>query len=228
VIYGLADVHANVPPNAAGVTTAFVATAFATAFTIIDPVGMIPLTVSVTADATPTRRAAIVNQAILVAAIVIVVMGALGKSILDALGITLPAFTIAGGALLFLIAVDMLFGRKTGTKQTAEEEREGAESPNPAVFPLAVPMIAGPGTIATVLVLVTLAAGDREKLAVVFAAYAAAMVVTWLCMRLSTQMLRLIGTTGIHVVTRLFGILLSALAVQFILNGLAETPLLRH
>jgi multiple antibiotic resistance protein len=210
------------------VTTAFVATAFATAFTIIDPVGMIPLTISVTADATPARRAAIVNQAILVAGAVILVMGVVGKPLLDSLGITLPAFTIAGGALLFLIAVEMLFGRNPGTKQTPEEEREGAESANPAVFPLAVPMIAGPGTIATVLVLVTLAAGDGQKLAVVFAAYVCAMMVTWICMRLSTRILRVIGTTGVHVITRLFGILLSALAVQFVLNGLAQTPLLHH
>ncbi len=209
-------------------TSAFIATAFATAFTIIDPVGMIPLTVSVTANASPAQHSAIVDRAIVVAAIVILVMGILGKPLLDSLGITLPAFTIAGGALLFLIAVDMLFGRKTGTKQTAEEEREGAESTNPAVFPLAVPMIAGPGTIATVLVLVTLAGGDGQKLTVVFAAYASALAVTWLCMRLSTQILRVIGTTGTHVVTRLFGILLSALAVQFVLNGLAETPLLHH
>jgi multiple antibiotic resistance protein len=210
------------------VTSAFVATAFATAFTIIDPVGMIPLTVSVTAEATPARRSAIANQAAIVAALVILVMGIVGKTVLDALGITLPAFTIAGGVLLFLIAVDMLFGRKTGTKQTAEEERAGAESANPAVFPLAVPMIAGPGTIATVLVLVTLAAGDYAKLAVVFAAYACAMIVTWACMRGATRLLRLIGTTGIHVVTRLFGILLSALAVQFVINGLAATPLLHR
>jgi multiple antibiotic resistance protein len=210
------------------VTSAFIATAFATAFTIIDPVGMIPLTVSVTTGATPARRAAIVDQAILVAAVVILLMGIVGKTLLDSLGITLPAFTIAGGALLFLISVDMLFGRKTGTKQTPEEEREGAESANPAVFPLAVPMIAGPGTITTVLVLVTLAAGDGAKLAVVFVAYAGAMAVAWICMRLSTQLLRVIGTTGTHVVTRLFGILLSALAVQFVLNGLAETPLLHR
>jgi multiple antibiotic resistance protein len=210
------------------VTSDFVATAFATAFTIIDPVGMIPLTVSVTAGATPARRAAIVRQAILVAAVVILIMGVVGKRILESLGITLPAFTIAGGALLFLISVDMLFGRRTGTKQTPEEEREGAESTNPAVFPLAVPMIAGPGTIATVLVLVTLAGSDREELAVVFAAYACALAVAWICMRLSTQMLRVVGTTGIHVVTRLFGILLSALAVQFVLNGLAATPLLHR
>ena len=92
------------------------------------------------------------------------------------------------------------------------------------MFPLAVPMIAGPGTIATVLVLVTLAGGDRAKDAIVFAAFASAMLVTWICMRLSTRLLRVIGTTGIHVVTRLFGILLSALAVQFILNGLAQPP----
>ena len=209
-------------------TSGFVATAFATAFTIIDPIGMIPLTVSVTAGATPARRAAIVRQAILVAAVVILIMGVVGKRILESLGITLPAFTIAGGALLFLISVDMLFGRRTGAKPTPEEEREGAESTNPAVFPLAVPMIAGPGTIATVLVLVTLAGGRREKLAVVFAAYASALAAAWICMRLSTQMLRVIGTTGIHVVTRLFGILLSALAVQFVLNGLAATPLLHH
>ena len=160
-------------------TSDFVATAFATAFTIIDPVGMIPLTVSVTAGMPPARRAAIVRQAVFVAAIVILLMGVVGKRILDSLGITLPAFTIAGGALLFLISVDMLFGRRTGAKPTAEEEREGAESTNPAVFPLAVPMIAGPGTIATVLVLVTLAAGDREKLAVIFAAYAGALAVAW-------------------------------------------------
>jgi multiple antibiotic resistance protein len=219
--------NGNFPPNRVSkiVTTPFIATAFATAFTIIDPVGMIPLTITVTAASTGRERSAIVDRAILVATGVIFVMAIVGKVVLNSLGITLPAFTIAGGILLFLISIDMLFARKTGAKQTDEEEREGAESGNPAVFPLAVPMIAGPGTIATVLVLVSIAHGDRYELAIVFAAYASAIAVTWLCMRLSAQMLRLIGTTGIHVVTRLFGILLSALAIQFVINGLAETPL---
>ena len=207
------------------VTTPFIATAFATAFTIIDPVGMIPLTISVTASASGKERGAIVDRAILVAAAVIFLMAVAGKVILDSLGITLPAFMIAGGILLLLISIDMLFARKTGAKQTDEEEREGAESGNPAVFPLAIPMIAGPGTIATVLVLVSLAHGNHYEEALVFAAYASAMFVTWLCMRASAQLLRLIGNTGIHVVTRLFGILLSALAIQFVINGLAETPL---
>ena len=214
--------------DALGVTSSFVATAFATAFTIIDPIGMIPLTVAATAGYEPDARRAIVNRAVLVATGVILVMGILGKPLLDSLGITLPAFTIAGGVLLFLIAIDMLFGGKSGTKQSADEARAEAESNNPAVFPLAVPMLAGPGTIATVLVLVTLARGSREELAVVVAAYASALFVSWICMRLSTRILKLIGTTGTHVVTRLFGILLSALAVQFVLNGLAETPLLAH
>jgi multiple antibiotic resistance protein len=206
----------------------FIATAFATAFTIIDPIGMIPMTLGATARMSPERRNAIVDQAVLVAAGVILFMGVVGRIILDYLGITLPAFTIAGGVLLFLIAIDMLFARPTGAKRTEAEEREAAEVENPAVFPLAVPMIAGPGTIATVLLLVNLSHGDRWNLIVVSAAYALALLVTWLCMRGSSLLLRVIGKTGIHVISRLLGIILAALAVQFVLNGLGQTPLLRR
>ncbi|MFY9720026.1 MAG: MarC family protein [Candidatus Cybelea sp.] len=206
----------------------FVATAFATAFTIIDPIGMIPMTLGATVRDLPKRRNQIIDQAVTVAAVVILFMGVVGRLILDYLGITLPAFTIAGGILLFLIAIDMLFARPTGAKRTEAEEREAAMNENPAVFPLAVPMIAGPGTIATVLLLVNLARGDRVDLIIVALAYAVALFVTWLCMRASTMLMRVIGTTGIHVVSRLLGIILAALAVQFVLNGLALTPLLRH
>ena len=206
---------------------AFIATAFATAFTIIDPIGMIPLTLSATANDTPQRRNAIVNQAVIVAAGVILFMGAVGRVILNSLGITLSAFTIAGGILLFLIAIDMLFARPTGAKRTEDEEREAAQNENPAVFPLAVPMIAGPGTIATVLLLVNLSHGDRLDLLVVVLAYAAALAATWVCMRASGMLFRIIGTTGIHVISRLLGIILAALAVQFVLNGLAESLLRR-
>lgn len=206
----------------------FLATAFVTAFTIIDPIGMIPLTLGATATDAPARRNAIIDQAVLVAAGIMLFMGLVGRPFLEYLGITLPAFTIAGGIFLFLIAVDMLFARPTGAKRTEEEEREGAQTENPAVFPLAVPMIAGPGTIATVLLLIDLAHGNRIDLAVVAVAYALALFVTWLCMRASTLLLRLISTTGIHVTTRLLGIILGALAVQFVLNGLAQTPLITH
>ncbi len=206
----------------------FVATAFATAFTIIDPIGMIPMTLGATAHDLPKRRKQIINQAVLVAAVVILFMGVVGRVILNYLGITLPAFTIAGGVLLFLIAIDMLFARPTGAKRTEDEEREAALNENPAVFPLAVPMMAGPGTIATVLLLVNLSRGDRLDYAVVALAYAVALFVTWLCMRGASLLIRVIGTTGIHVVSRLLGIILAALAVQFVINGLAQTPLLRR
>lgn len=206
----------------------FVATAFATAITIIDPIGMIPMTLGATVRDSPQRRNAIVDRAVLVAAIIILVMGVVGRGLLDYLGITLPAFTIAGGILLFLIAIDMLFARPTGAKRTEAEEKEAAEVSNPAVFPLAVPMIAGPGTIATVLLLVNLSHGDRAELAVVAAAYACALLITWACMRASSLLLRAIGYTGVHVVSRLLGIILAALAVQFVINGLLQTPLLKH
>ncbi|HEY5258809.1 MAG TPA: MarC family protein [Candidatus Baltobacteraceae bacterium] len=203
----------------------FVATAFATAITIIDPIGMIPLTLAATAHASPERRTKIVDQAVLIAAGIMLFMGLVGQALLSYLGITLPAFLIAGGILLFLIAIDMLFARPNGAKRTEQEEREAAQTHNPAIFPLAVPMIAGPGTIATVLLLLNLTKGDRFEIAIVFAAYAAALVITWLCMRGATLLQRVAGTTGIHVVTRLLGIILAALAVQFVLNGIVQTPL---
>ena len=206
----------------------FVAGAFATAFTIIDPIGMIPMTLASTARVSVERRNQIVDQAVIVAAAIILVMGVVGRIVLDYLGITLPAFMIAGGILLFWIAMDMLFARPTRAKRTEAEEREAAAGENPAVFPLAVPMIAGPGTIATVLLLVNLSHGDRLELLVIALAYAAALIVTWFCMRGSTFVIRMIGTTGIHVVTRLLGIILAALAVQFVLNGIMQTPLLRR
>lgn len=206
----------------------FAITAFATALTIIDPLGMVPLTLSVTATASPQTRNKIVDLAILAAAGVICFMALLGRYVLLYLNITLPAFSIAGGVLLFLIAIDMLFGRQSGARVKPEEEREALEHDNPAVFPLAIPMLAGPGTIATVLLLVSLAQGDRVKLVIVFAAYAVALLAAWLCMRGAQFVLHWIGKTGVSVMTRLLGIILSALAVQFVINGLVKTPLFAH
>jgi len=206
----------------------FAATAFATAITIIDPVGMIPMTLAVTVPMPAERRGRTVDQAVLVAGAVMLVMGVVGRSILNYLGITLAAFSIAGGILLFLIAIDMLFARPTGARRTDEEEREAAAADNPAVFPLAIPMIAGPGTIATVLLLENLAHGSRVQLFLVFAAFAAALFVTWLCMRGSARFLSRMGKTGIHVVTRVLGIILAALAVQFVVNGIAQTPIVHR
>jgi multiple antibiotic resistance protein len=203
----------------------FAAKAFATAFTIIDPIGIIPITLTTTASFSPARRMRIVDQAVLVAGGIILFMAVVGQVILRYLGITLPAFTIAGGVLLLLISIDMLFARQTRARLTDEEEREATEVENPAVFPLAVPMLSGPGTIATVLLLVNTAHHDATDLFIIFLAYAVALSVAWACMRSATFLSRIIGTTGIHVVTRLLGVILAALAVQFILDGLKATQL---
>lgn len=204
----------------------FAATAFATAITIIDPIGMIPLTVTTTTNCAPAKRARVVDQAIAVAAAVMLAMGFVGPALLGYLGITLPAFGIAGGILLFLIAIDMLFARQTGARATSDEERDVGE--NPAVFPLAIPMIAGPGTLATVMLLVNLAHGDVAKDAMLALAYGAALAITWLFMRGAARYMHRIGTTGVHVVTRVLGIILAALAVQFVINGILQTPLVHH
>ncbi len=206
----------------------FAATAFATALTIIDPIGMVPLTLTTTANCAAVRRKRVVDQAVIVAAVVMLVMGIVGPAVLAYLGITLPAFGIAGGILLFLIAIDMLFARPTGARATTDEEREAQTGENPAVFPLAIPMISGPGTIATVMLLVNLCHGDVMRYASVFVAYVAALAITWGCMRGAAKYMHRIGTTGIHVVTRVLGIILAALAVQFVINGLVQTPLLHR
>lgn len=206
----------------------FGATAFATAITIIDPIGMIPITAATTAQFDRSKRNRIVDQAIVVAAVVMLAMGLVGPYLLDYLGITLPAFGIAGGILLFLIAIDMLFARPTGARATSEEERIAREGENPAVFPLAIPMIAGPGTLATVPLLLNLAHGNPARDLLVLFAYAAALAIAWLCMRGAARYLHKLGTTGIHVISRVLGIILAALAVQFVINGILQTPLVRH
>jgi multiple antibiotic resistance protein len=206
----------------------FAATAFATAFTIIDPIGMIPLTLGSTAHVPSGKRLRIIDTAVAVAAGIMLFMALVGPVLLRSLGITLPAFRISGGILLFMIAIDMLFARPTRAKRTDEEERAAAEAVNPAVFPLAVPMLAGPGTITTVLLLLNLSKGNAIELLILFAAYAVALGAAWLCMRGATLLLRAIGSTGIHVVTRLLGVILAALAVQFVLDGILGTALFRH
>jgi multiple antibiotic resistance protein len=203
----------------------FAVTALITAFTILDPVGMVPTTLALTAHATRDQRARIVDRAVLVSAIVIVLSASILRYLLQYLGITLPAFAIAGGILLLLIAIDMLFARPSRAKsdpQASQEPQEPGDVDSVAVFPLAIPMIAGPGTIATVLLLVNLSAGSAQRLGIVYASYGVALFATWLCMRGSEYVMHILGKTGVGVLTRLLGIIMAALAIQFILNGLHQ------
>ena len=199
----------------------FTIRAFVTFFTIIDPVGLAPVVIGLTAHLNDAQRSTVVTRAIVISAAIIAFFALAGRFLLDRLGINLYAFNIAGGALLFLVAIDMLFGRQSGTRETKAEADEALTREDISVFPLAIPMIAGPGTITTTILFVGLAASNILDLLSVAGAIISALFVAWLVMRGSMWIVRRVGRTGILVLSRILGILLAALAVQFILNGIA-------
>lgn len=156
----------------------------------------------------------------MISAIIITFFAVVGRFLLDRLGIQLYAFDMAGGALLFLVAVDMLFGRPSGTRETKAEADEAMTREDVSIFPLAIPMIAGPGTIATTILYVDIATPHPLDLLAVAAAIICSLLTAWLVMRSSLMLVRVFGRTGIMVLSRILGILLAALALQFILNGI--------
>ena len=190
-------------------------------FTVVDPIGLAPVTLALTADMTPQERTVVITRATLIAAGVMAVFGVFGQALFASLGVTAEAFSVAGGALLFLVAIDMLFGRQSGVRsETRREVREARTREDVSVFPLAIPMIAGPGTITTIILLVS-AAGD-QSIEWSFIAVAAALTLAtcWVTMRISLGIQKRIGVTGILVLSRVQGMLLAAVAAQFILNGI--------
>jgi len=200
-------------------TLTFTISAFVTFFTVIDPVGLAPVVVALTAHLSEAQRKLIITRATLISAGIIAFFALVGRFLLDRLGINLYAFDIAGGLLLFLVAVDMLFGRQSGARETKAEAEEAMTREDISVFPLAIPLIAGPGTIATTILYVDLAAPHPLELLAVAAAISSTLLVAWLVMRSSIDIIRLFGRTGILVLSRILGILLAALAIQFILNA---------
>ena len=200
-------------------TLTFTISAFVTFFTVIDPVGLAPVVVALTAHLSEAQRKLIITRATLISAGIIAFFALVGRFLLDRLGISLYAFDIAGGLLLFLIAVDMLFGRQSGARETKAESEEAMTREDVSVFPLAIPLIAGPGTIATTILYVDLATPHPLELLAVAAAISSTLLVAWLVMRSSIDIIRLFGRTGILVLSRMLGILLAALAIQFILNA---------
>ena len=191
-------------------------------FTIVDPVGLVPVVLALTVGMTPPERTLVILRATIIAGIVIAIFGVFGQLIFSSLGVTSEAFSIAGGALLFLVAFDMLFGRQSGTRETRREAREALTREDISVFPLAIPMIAGPGTITTIILLVSNAGADPIQLSLVGIAALITLATSLLTMLVSAQIQKRIGTTGILVLSRVLGMLLAAVALQFILNGIAE------
>lgn len=196
--------------------------AFALLLVVIDPFGLTPMFSALTRGREPAERRRTAVKAVLIAAAVLAVFIFTGSLLFDYLGIGMPAFRIAGGVLLFLIAVDMLFVRHSGlTSTTLRERTEAARRDDVAVFPLAIPLIAGPGALTTVMLL-TRDQPPLQVLAVLVLALAV-LAITLGMFLAAGRVERLLGETGINVITRLLGILLAALAVQFVLDGLRES-----
>jgi len=193
-------------------------TSFVTLLVVIDPVGTAPLFVALTAGMDPRRRRIVALRACAIAAGVLTVFGLAGNAVLDSLGISLPAFRIAGGLLLFLIAVDMLFETRTKRREDRTQEDDDHD---PSVFPLATPLIAGPGAMAAMILLNTgtdVTALDKLEIHLVMLGVVGLVLAMFL---IGGLIERALGRTGVLVVTRLLGMLLAALSVQFVLDGLA-------
>ncbi len=205
------------------IDTAFFITSFVTLFVIIDPIGLTPLFVALTQGMSVKQRRAIAIRATLVSAGILALFAIFGEALLGFIGISMAAFKIAGGILLLLTALDMLFQRRTKRREDTAEEDDDLD--DPSVFPLAIPLIAGPGSIATVILLAGTHPGF-SGLGLSLAVMVLVLLVTFIFFEAATPLERLLGKTGINVVSRLLGMLLAALAVQFMLNGLQDFGLL--
>lgn len=196
--------------------------AFVVLFVVVDPVGLAPIFGAITHGASAEARQRMARRGVVIAAVLLVTFVFGGTALLQSLGIGMPAFQIAGGALLFLIAVDMVFARPhSGIRSTTErEQREAERKEDVSVFPLAFPLIAGPGALTTVLLMSGRQADRLQHVAVVLVALFFVLVITFVALLQATRIMRLMGETGANVVTRVFGVILTALAVQYVLDGL--------
>jgi len=197
----------------------FVLAAFVTLLVVVDPPGVVPIFVALTKDEAPERRRAILIRAVLIAFGVALFFLIAGRTVLSYLGVTVHAFSISGGILLFVAAMPMLFGSRGGL-QAPEPTEQGSVGEDISVFPLAMPLLSGPGTIATTLLLTAQAGGDLKRLAAIGVAIAAVFLVSFVSLYLGSRLIRLVGEGGVHIATRVMGIVLAALAVQYVLNGI--------
>ncbi|HEX7718488.1 MAG TPA: MarC family protein [Woeseiaceae bacterium] len=201
--------------------------AAATFFATIGPLDVAAMFAVMTGEYTPKERRRTAIRGTVIATVILLVFALLGERMLAGLGISLPALRIAGGILLLLIGIEMVFAMTSGARSTTDEEEiEAATRQDIAVFPLATPLIAGPGAMGAAILLMADASGEWLLQVAVVGALLAMLLLTLLGMLLASQLQRLLGVTGMQVISRVFGVLLSALAVQFILDGIAQSGLL--
>jgi multiple antibiotic resistance protein len=201
--------------------------ALTTYFATIGPLDVAAIFAALTPHNTTAERRAIAVKGTLMALGILLLFAAFGDALLHLFGISLPALRTAGGILLLLIAIDMVFARPSGGVTTTEEEnREATAKHDISVFPLATPLIAGPGAMGATILLVADAEGDWTIIGLVVGSLVVMLAVTCLLMLVAAQIQRLFGITGLHVISRVFGVLLAALAVQFIFDGIASSGLI--
>ncbi|MGA2174840.1 MAG: MarC family protein [Verrucomicrobiota bacterium] len=192
-------------------------------FVILDPIAVVPAFIAMTPNDAPAAKLRMARLACWVSAGVLVVFAAAGNLIFKVMGITLPAFQMAGSILLLRIALDMLYARRSPAQETVEEVAAGAAKDDIAITPLGVPMLAGPGAISTVLILLNQAKGIAQ-VAVLFAAIALVCFMSYWVFWLAVRGAHYLNSLALKLVTRLFGLLLASVAVQFIFNALEQTP----
>jgi multiple antibiotic resistance protein len=197
--------------------------ALVTFLVIIDPPGCAPIFASLTRGTPEAHRRAMAIRSTVIAWAILMFFALLGKPMLQALGISLASFRIAGGIMLFFIAIDMVFERRTERREKRAEEIEGTpEAEDISVFPMAIPMITGPGSIASAMLWIS-RAEDLTHIAVVLAAITAVMLITMATLLASGPLMRLIGEKVEAMITRILGVILAALASQFVIDGLKES-----
>ncbi len=207
----------------------FITTSFAAIFAIVNPLGATTFFVILTQDYTPELKKRVIQKAVLAATGTLIVFALVGKLIFTFFGTTVPAFEVAGGILLFRIGLSMMQGERPRTQLTQQDREEALQKEMVGVVPLGIPMFAGPGAITTVIVLMTGAYTpfDPFQVLVVVAAIMVTMTIGWLFLSNADRIFRRVGRMGIYAFSRIMGILIAAVAVQFVFNGIiAAFPIL--
>lgn len=196
------------------------ASAFVTFLVVLDPIGTAALFAGMTRSISVAHRNQMARRATMLAGIILLSFALGGESLLSALGVTLPAFRIAGGVMLMLLAIDMVFARSSGLRATTlHEDQEAEQREDITVFPLAFPLIAGPGAMTSVVLLMSKADGGAWQIAKVLGALVVVLVMLLALLLVAGRILTLLGVTGSNVISRVLGIILAGLAAQFILDG---------
>ena len=197
----------------------FILTAFSMLLVVINPLAVSPVFVAVTANLTPDQRRATLTRAVLSAFGVALFFLFVGRAFLSYMGVSVQAFAISGGILLFSMAFPMLMGQRSQLQAPSSGETHTAAT-DVAIFPLTIPQLAGPGTIATILLLATQVGADWVRLGILTGIIAVIYLIAWPTLFMAERVMNRLGEDVIHIITRVLGLVLAALAVQYILNGL--------